>query len=932
MKKFTAFLLISAVTVLSLSAQTNQFPPGMDWKKIEADNFTLIFPADMTDTAMETAQLFDYIYDTDAYSLKTATDRWQVVLNNTYTISNGYVASAPEHSMLYNLPPQGSTLSGTSDWLEFVWIHELRHIVQNEKLNRGFTAFAAFLFGEYGSAAMSHFAVPSWVWEGDAVITETLLTDSGRGRLPGFERGLRTQVLSGETPDYSQAMLGSTGSYFPNYYVNGYHLAAYIRDKYGIEKFNRILETAADFSFVPTILNLSVKKYTGKSVNTLWKACLSDLEEKWTEQKSFYQISPMQEVYRPENDSYQNIYPVGTGAAGEVYTYNTSYSRRPWLGVIGADGKNTRLKTINPADRNISFQNGVFCWTEVTGDLRWGNLSYDEIRRYEPATGEYRLITDKTRYFSPSLSPDAQRVAAVEILEDCTENLVIIDSDSGELINKYNLPDGSSNFQTCWSTDGRSVILLRQQNWRKSIVQIYSETGKSRILLKDADYDISGPAASKDYLYFISTAAGIEEVHAVDLVTGELHRAAGSSFGLSNPVPAANGLIAADYTIGGYRPVMLDSAEMELLPASGIENHHVDYFTGLVEQENGIKYPDNLDEAKTQDRDYTVRDYSPFPGAFNFHSRGVTTSEFSGAVLAYMQADDILGYTSNMIGAGYNPDSIELAASISGWYGGLWPVLVYGIETGTPAVSPGSYFNTIAYTGVMLPFNFSSGNILRSLYTQTTLLANINDSSSINFQTVLQNNLSLSVYEYQAVKDLIPRTGFTLDATWYLSLDPAYYNYIFSRLETYLPSFLENHGIMAGIEAGLNPGSERYNLASWTAPRAMTASDYGYTAMYTATLDYMFPLAYPDFSLGSLFYLQRIWTDIFLDTSFCYNSMIPASFTPDELLQTTGIELWFNYNILFTEVELSSGIRFAYNTQNGVFTLQDTVLLLGFSW
>ena len=67
---------------------------------------------------------------------------------------------------------------------------------------------------------MSHFALPSWFWEGDAVITETLLSSSGRGRLPSFERGLRTLILSGGEYDYVTAMLGSYAEFVPDYYVN----------------------------------------------------------------------------------------------------------------------------------------------------------------------------------------------------------------------------------------------------------------------------------------------------------------------------------------------------------------------------------------------------------------------------------------------------------------------------------------------------------------------------------------------------------------------------------------------------------------------------------------------------------------------------------------------------------------------------------------
>ena len=167
-KKCSLLLTVLFIPLFSLQAQSInniQFPSSIKWKQIETEYFILIFPEALEEKADNIAAMIDSYVPADQASLRTQISKWPVIINNSLVYSNAWVLGAPRSSQLYTIPPQGGFI-GTDDWLPSIWSHELRHIVQNEKILRGFTKFSKWLAGDYGSSGMSHFAVPQWLWEG----------------------------------------------------------------------------------------------------------------------------------------------------------------------------------------------------------------------------------------------------------------------------------------------------------------------------------------------------------------------------------------------------------------------------------------------------------------------------------------------------------------------------------------------------------------------------------------------------------------------------------------------------------------------------------------------------------------------------------------------------------------------------------------------
>ena len=76
--------------------------------------------------------------------------------------------------------------------------------------------------------------MPSWYYEGDAVLNETRFPHAGRGRIAGFEMPLRTLLL-GERKlyPYSKIILGSYRDFVPDQYQYGYQMVSWTNEHYG---------------------------------------------------------------------------------------------------------------------------------------------------------------------------------------------------------------------------------------------------------------------------------------------------------------------------------------------------------------------------------------------------------------------------------------------------------------------------------------------------------------------------------------------------------------------------------------------------------------------------------------------------------------------------------------------------------------------------
>jgi hypothetical protein len=189
-------------------------------------------------------------------------------------------------------------------------------------------------------------------------------------------------------------------------------------------------------------------------------------------------------------------------------------------------------------------------------------------------------------------------------------------------------------------------------------------------------------------------------------------------------------------------------------------------------------------------------------------------------------------------------------------------------------------------------------------------------------KTAVQCSTGWSVSQYMAKRDIISPLGFSLSGEWYYNISPDFYNYIFGEIKLYLPGLFTNHGLMMKMQANYNFDSAPADKKSDEVPRGLESKDYLVPLLYNTSINYYLPVVYPDLNLGGFIYIPRLYLNCFLDTAFITGDDL-------EILQTTGIEIFTEFHLFNTNVPLTTGLRFIYNTIDGGMRIEDTVFTLG---
>src|SRR5690606_14248356 len=287
-------LLISTLTSLQTFAQLindEQAPPRVKWQVIETPEFNLLYPELLYNDAQSVASLLrNHVSSvSEQYGIKPR--KIDIVIQSANTEGNGYVQLAPRKSEFFITASQDAE---PGDWLQMLALHEYRHVVQIDKL----TGNIRFPFEELGFAFFG-VALPGWFYEGDAVLTETLLTEGGRGRTPSFDRTLRANLLEGRRFSYQKNHFGSFKDRTPGHYELGYFLTAKLYRDFGADISDRLLSRISSNPFRPYNFSRSLKKITGFTTPAWHKATTEELTKIWKEQQS---VNPVRSYKKTAGD------------------------------------------------------------------------------------------------------------------------------------------------------------------------------------------------------------------------------------------------------------------------------------------------------------------------------------------------------------------------------------------------------------------------------------------------------------------------------------------------------------------------------------------------------------------------------------------------------------------------------------------------------
>ena len=921
-----AFLLASNAHAQFYESGTE--PASVKWQQIHTEHFRIIFPTDAFQDGQRAANALEYIYLAGGKSLNHAPAKIPVVLHNRTAFSNGFVSWAPKRSEWFLTPPQDNY---AQDWLHQLSVHEYRHVVQVDKLNQGITRTLGFAVGQQAVGAAAGL-LPLWFLEGDAVATETALTNTGRGRNPAFEMPLRTIALSGKYQKHDKAFFGSYRDHVPNYYELGYQMVGWTRQHYGAKTF----ETSVDFVahhpytliFCPPF-RLGIKKETGYYTGELYRNAFEDLTFRWREQEirtGYDNIAPLTKRSTNLYTNYRSPQYLNDSVFVALKTGMAQIAQ--WV-KVDRDGREQILHTpgfIN--SERVSYSNGLLAWTEQIQDVRWSNRSYSVVKLFNIYTGMEGMLDCRTRYYSPTLSPDGATIAVVDVPVDGVCSIVLLEL-TGKVKERLPNPNGSFLQTPSWTRDGKNLLVIVNDSKGKSIVQIDIATGQYTTILPYAYDDISYPVDGGKYAFFTGYYNGITNVYAVDYRTEKVMQVTSSRFGAFDPQPNASNdkLVYAEYSVNGYNLVEKYMDTAKWTPVDQLTDHSLKLYETLALQEGF-----NMQDSVIPNVQHQVKPYRKWTNLFNVHSwaplyyevdvSDVTSTElYPGAVLF---SQDLLGNLTSS--AGYSWQGYH-ALHAGFTYKGLYPIIDFKIEHGGKVAVLGAPQNGVdenfkpqsLHTRInmrsYIPFTFTRNRWITGVVPQIRLTFNnhyLYSPTTKNYQHGLwEMGYSLQTYRYlkMSVRDLSPRLGFLAQGAfvhmpWNEQL--GYIYYIYGR--AYLPGIANHHSLrLSG--AWQQQKVKDYILSS------LLMFPRGYALGRTeklriGTVDYSMPLFYPDWSLSKLVYLKRLRTNLFCDIAQNEYRLKEDNIVKN--LLSVGVDLLADVNLIQIYFPISMGVRIAY--------------------
>lgn len=907
-----------------------QPPPQLNWRKISTPHFKIIYPSGLDTVAFRLASTMEItaLKVPDVYKLNIKPIR--LYLNNQTCISNGYTALAPRHMQYYIHAPQDVTELGSADWLKLLAIHEYRHVVQFDYFNRNFSRVPASLFGDYGLAVISHMALPYWYFEGDAVATETLLSDEGRGRLPSFEMKVKAIITDTiQKFSYNQAYLGSFKRYYPNYYYLGYYMYTHVARNYGITTWPRVINRVTYMPILPYSFSRSLKKYTGFNMVKTYRNTVSELKEQWSDE--IYDLPDEVKPIPTEKNKVYTYYRYGHRLSNnDIVCLKYGMADAPVIIKIDSTGKETKIREINN-HFSISSNGQKIAWNTIKTDVRWGMRDYSHIMLLDLYDNTIKKVTGKGKYLSPSVSPSGNKIAAIRYEDTMTYALVIIDALNNTLLQEYRFASPFFIRYPRWSPDENEVVILATSESAASIITYNISNSQTKTILETANENISGLVFWNNFILFTSSARGKDEVHAINLSTGERFIALSGGFGFYNLSDALNNneIILESYTGNGYRLYSWKPDSSRFVPIHYFESQ--DYYISPVIRKG--KYENIFNNDNQHLSDFTVKKYHLLIDGPKLHSWAIYPVYQGPAVSLYI--NDPLSIIGIQAGLQYNQNEKNTSQSIKFTYAGLFPVISTGLTAGWRTSykeldnDSSDYYQWLEYSGLLsvsLPFDLSKEAYTQKInitadynYTIINHLDNkFKDNYDIGNGTFNATGIGFSYlgYKQMSMRDFFPRIGLMFDANYKTTIAQSdYYGSLFSvNATSFLKGIARHHSLRLNIAYEYqNPDNNKDK--GYIFPSNMLYFR-GYKSIFykefrKLSIDYSMPLLYPDLGIGSLIYLKRIRTNLFTDMgSGNSNGNIKKTFF------SYGVDFLFDINMFRLPIDFDLGFRIAITREN----------------
>jgi hypothetical protein len=942
---FTALLLLNIFVTIPLNAQffsTGSDPARAKWMYIETADHKIIYPKEIDSLARRYAFYSEHLRDAVFAPLRSKPSKSDIVLHPYNLMSNGMVGLAPKRIELITRPPWDSEYH--IEWAKHLIIHELRHLAQVNKFERGIFKPLGWLIGEQAAAIGVGLYMNTWKLEGDAVVAETALSSAGRGRDPDHLMYFRAAFLNNDFRSWHRWTLGSYKDYVPDVYSFGYMMSSFIRFNSGNYYYiDDVTRRIVNRFYNPWADRGAYRDFTGMTKKENFEYLKNVMTSRWSREDSLRGALTPYNVVNLKQRKFTSYLNLIESDGDTTFALKSDLGRIRRLVKIDPEGEEHRLKYMGRVSSPIVINQDKLYWTEFIGSPRWEMESFSDIFSYDLKTGSTSRHTRKGAHFALHFSNN--ELFTVTYPVEGSSAVTILDSQTFGLKESVSAPFGAQLKEVVSSGGLIYAILLTEKG---AGIYVYDRaTGVWSIEVKEQSRSLKNLRFSGGELFFVSDLNGVNNIYCYSPESKFLRRLTNSRFGVASFSFSKNQkeLLYSDFSHKGYSAVKADQDSMLWAPAD-FSKPYKDEIAEYLSLREGFK-ADTVVPFKTDN--YKAKRYSKLSGIINIHSWAPVYYNIDNIKsLTYESVYDIatpgfILYSQNSLStafgmAGYSWRAGFHSGHFKFTYRGLYPVIEIKADindrdrfNSTLIREPGKrpiiqkdtikgrpYLNS--HLLVYVPLTFNSGGWYRGVvpkmlwrYTNDSFFSYDNDKFS-NYQYL---NFGVNFYSVMGMshRDLFPRFG--AGASFQIASVPFagenFGSIIYSSLYGYLPGIGANHGVKLSVAAQKQFYENKNYLMS-----SLIGFPRGYSSRYSrwaagVMAEYAMPLFTGDLSLTSLLYIKRVQMIPFI--SFTRN----GSERDAETLYSAGSDIIFDVNLIGISYPLEVGVRAGYTGEKRSF-------------
>ena len=893
MKKLLS-LIVLLIYFVNLQAQTlGPNPNGQNWQIIEFDAGSIIFPKGMEAQSKRVANMINYQNRNLDRSVGPLKKKISIIFQNQTVIPNGNVTTAPYRSRFYSTAFEGLDRLGTMDWFDVLAVHEYRHVQQLNNTQHGLTKAAKFLFGDYGWTLAAFIGVPIWYFEGDAVVAETMFTKAGRGRTPHFTLQQRAMAYDNINPNYTLASNNSYKLNQPNQYPRGYMMLSHLRNEKGNDVIKDILRDGSAYKKIIYPFSRSMKEHTGWSTKDLYNESWSSAKNLWKRQLEKTSLNPTTRITKMNEKVYTDYSFPFFDKNDNIIVLKNSFDTTSEIVRLEDAKEKTLVRPGISLVPYLQYKNGVALWTEITSDPRRNNQSYSNICSYNFSTNKKINLTKKGKYFSPCFGDSTDEIYALHQSPLQISSLHKIDSKSGveTAIHSFQAGDNVARLQA----KGNSLVYIIK---RKSQIAIwkYDVSTKTEIQLTPwTAHVIDHLHLHGNYVYYMGGFTGIENIYRSTLNGDKtIQQISSVPIGAFYPSVSQDGntLLFTEHTYMGSVISSMDLKQYSQRAPSNFQYKEpvdMEWQDKVAAETEGGSYLDNVPTET-----FVAKEYKGVFKGLRLHSWGLEPD--NGSINVFLDSDNLLEDLSLDFSTGINLDNQQRFMESQISFGRFLPVfnLTHKIQKEN-LQSVGQLRNESSFE-IEIPLAWTTGNfynVLKPLFAfNNTHLQKDGEAKPQNFQGI-NSEFSYDFIRQSAYQNLGPRFGLTTDLQFQQNYTETTSEKFTADLAMFFPGIKKNHSLkLSGSFQKITAENISTFDNNFVYPRGFTIPTAKKFSKFS--VDYSFPLFYPDKGIRGLVFLQRISSNLFFDIGSGLNQNEVES----DNYQSIGLDFIFDLNLL----------------------------------